>query len=76
MLNRPWPKDATPVAPAPECINASYGAYDPDTWRHRRRRISPMLVAAIVAAAFLFFTFGLRPALGVFVGIAEMMGGQ
>lgn len=76
MINRPWPKETTPVAPAPECINAGYGIYDPDAGRYRRRRISPLLFSCILAAAFLFFTFGLRPAVGVFVGIAEMIGGQ
>lgn len=79
MLKRPWPKvDALlpPVSPAPDCINASYGAYDPDASRKRRQRISTLAVCVIFAAGFFAFTFGLRPTVAVLLALFDIAEGR
>ncbi len=69
-----FPHDA--IKPLPPCMAPGfYSVYDPDHWRHGpRRHLSSIDIALVLASAFLFLTFGLRPAMGVFLGVMEMLG--
>lgn len=73
MLKRPWPRDVVtaPASADGHCVNVFNGVYEPR--RRRRWILSPLAIVITFALGFFALAFCARPAVALFVAIAEVL---